>query len=101
MAPVLIVLSPIRLDARLAVARDGGRLLVGGVPLDLAALAGTAPDPEAAPPSPWLAGPVRREGGRMVVPLLLPHGPAAPAATLFPAPVAVEADGPVALPPWG
>ena len=99
MIPVRLHLSPIRLDAGLAVVRDGDRLLVDGLALDLAAL--PEPDPEAEPASPWLAGPLRREGGVVVVPLLLPHGPAAPAGTLFPAPVAADADGPVALPPWG
>jgi hypothetical protein len=49
----------------------------------------------------WIAGDVSRDAdGLLTVPVILPHGPDAPAARRFPAPLLVTADGPVALPPF-
>jgi hypothetical protein len=49
----------------------------------------------------WIAGDVSRDAdGLLTVPVILPHGPDAPEARRFPAPLLVTADGPVALPPF-
>jgi hypothetical protein len=42
----------------------------------------------------------RDADGLLTVPVILPHGPDAPEARRFPAPLLVTADGPVALPPF-
>lgn len=97
---MLITLSPMRRDDRLVLERHGDTLIANGTAADLSGLAEGAELPEGATGCPWILGPVRRRAGRLEVPVLLPHGPGAPAATLFPAPLDLTADGPVALPPW-
>jgi hypothetical protein len=91
-----IVLTPIRSDHRLSVARAGDLLLVDGQAFDVGANPDLGPDD-----CPWLAARVERTTAGLELTLILPHGPDAPAATLFPDPLEVTADGPVALPPWG
>ena len=94
-----IVLFPRRMDAPLVLERRGTVLILNGEPLDLEAAA--AADPGALP-SPWLAGPVTGDAVQgHVVPLVLPHGADAPVQTRFPAPLLLQEDGPVALPPFG
>jgi hypothetical protein len=90
--------SPVRMDAELTLHRDGETLTVNGRRLELSDL------PEGgrlAPACDWLASDITREGGALRLTLILPHGPWAPEATRFPAPVIDPPDGPVALPPWG
>jgi hypothetical protein len=103
---MILTLIPIRMDARLTLVREGETLVVNGERLDLSAATGDAPldlsardgagDPVA--PHPWIVGPVTRREGRLHLAVLLPHGPDAPESARFPAPLALEADGPVALP---
>lgn len=93
--PMILTFCPIRMDAALAVAVRGETLVLNGVVHDLSGIAEGA---AAAVGSPWLAGPVCRVAGVLQVALILPHGPDAPPAVRFPAPVAVTADGPVTLP---
>jgi hypothetical protein len=94
---MLITLSPVRMDATLEARREGEALVLNGERLDFSALAeGTADDGHG---SPWIAGPVLRIDGRLRLELILPHGPDAPAAVLFPAPIVDPADGPLPLPP--
>ena len=56
--------------------------------------------PRSAITSEWILGPVERDenGVLTVYGVVLPHGPNAPKATRFPAPLENVADGPVALP---
>ena len=89
-----ITLSPQRGEAALAVSAEGAALVLNGTAVDLAVY-----DAEAAP-SPWIVGQPRLAEGVWQVALILPHGGDAPPETLFPAPVTVAADGPVALPPY-
>lgn len=94
-----LLLSPARRDDRLRLERRGETLILNGEACDLSTV------PEGGSLSPedlgcaWLGGPVSRSGGRLRVPLILPHGPRAPRETLFPEPIEVTQDGPVALPP--
>lgn len=95
-----IILSPMRSDDRLVVERQGDRLTINGAPVDLSGLAEGASLPEGATGCAHVLGPVRRTGGRLHLTLLLPHGPDAPAETLFPAPLDPVPEGAVPLPPW-
>ena len=85
-----ITLSPIRMDTPLVAVRAGDTLILNGVAHDLGAL------PEG---QTWVAL-AERVAGLWHVVLLLPHGPDAPDQTLYPAPVVIEGDGPVPLPPF-
>ena len=46
----------------------------------------------------WIAGDVTRQGGVLNIPVILPHGAGAAQSVLFPAPLVLSGDGPVALP---
>jgi hypothetical protein len=49
----------------------------------------------------WIAGNVSRDtDGLLTVPVILPHGPNAPAERRFPVPVLANTDGHVTLPPF-
>lgn len=96
-----ITFQPVRHDGELVLERAGDCLTVNGEPFDFAPLPEGDTLPADAVACPWFAGPVRREGGRLFLSLILPHGPGAPAARRFPAPVSVAGDGPVPLPSGG
>lgn len=87
-----IVFSPMRADAGLTVVRTGDILVINGAEVDLATY------DAAAAPDPWIAGQPVQEGGVWQVTLILPHGPDAPEAVRYPAPITVTGDGPVPLP---
>ncbi len=93
-----LILHPTRSDAVLDLARDGDRLVVNGAVLDFAPLPDGASLPRAAISCPWIAGDVRRDGGILQIPIILPIGRDAPPAARFPAPLTVTGDGPVTLP---
>lgn len=95
-----ITFSPARSDARLDLARAGDVLTINGADFDFGPLAEGATLPAEAIDSAWFVGPVERSGGELSVVLLLPHGPDAPEATRFPAPIEVAGDGPIAVPAW-
>jgi hypothetical protein len=96
-----LTFSPVRTDDRLSVEVAGDVLTLNGAVLDFGPLPVGATLPRAAIDCGWIAGDVERDGaGVLTVPLVLPHGPDAPEATLFPVPL-VAGDGPVVLPPHG
>lgn len=94
-----ITFTPVRSDARLALSRAGDRLTLNGEVFDFAPLPDGAVLPPDAIDSDWFPGPVTRVDGHLHVTLILPHGPDAPDATRFPAPLILAEDGPVTLPP--
>lgn len=94
-----ITLSPVRSDTPLSLERQGDRLVFNGDPLDLSPIPEGATLPAAATGCPWIVGEVTRMAGVLHLTLVLPHGPDAPPETLFPAPLLLSQDGPVALPP--
>jgi hypothetical protein len=98
---MILSFSPMRHDTPLEIVRHGDVLVLNGSPLDLTDLPEGAERSAAETGCPWAAGPVRREGGRLHLLLILPHGPFAPVQTLFPARLALDGDGPVPLPPGG
>ena len=80
---------------KLTAAREagpGGIVVINGAEVDLATY------DAAAAPDPWIAGQPVQEGGVWQVTLILPHGPDAPEAVRYPAPITVTGDGPVTLP---
>lgn len=90
-----ITLVPQRRDDSLTLHRAGNVLTINDRPVDLATY-----DADAAPCD-WIVDrPTRGPEGWQVT-LILPHGPMAPPETLFPAPLVLDRDGPVDLPPRG
>ncbi len=98
---MIITLSPMRRDDRLELSVSGSVLILNGTAIDLASY------DHAGAPNPWIASPPAQEGGEWQVTLILPvgqpqldHDPDDPAirAVLFPSPITVTEDGPVALP---
>lgn len=95
-----ITFTPSRRDDMLTLAKAGDTLTINGAVFDFGPLSEGAELPPEAVACAWIAGPVRREGGALHLSLILPHGPNAPEAAKFPAPITVQADGPIALPAY-
>lgn len=91
---------PVEHPTPLTLSRAGDVLTVNGGAFDFGPLADGAILPASAIGSPWFTGPARRTGGEIFLELRLPHAADAPAATRFPAPITLTADGPVVLPPY-
>lgn len=94
-----LILSPVRRDTQLTLERAGDVLTINGEVFDFSDLPEGATLPETAIDSDWFAGPVERTDGALRIHLILPHGVHAPTETLFPRPLTLTGDGPVALPP--
>ena len=94
---MIIHLTPVRMDATLTASVAGDTLTLNGTAYDFGPLAEGATLPREAVPCDWLASDITRQGGEIVLTLLLPHGASAPDAMLHPRPLQA-ADGPVALP---
>lgn len=95
-----ISLSPQLRAAPFAMSVTGDVLEIDGLAYDFTPLGEGDVLPREAVNCPWLVSDVARDGGQVTLTLILPHGPNAPAATLFPAPITVAEDGPVSLPPF-
>lgn len=93
-----ITLSPIRADFDLHLEREGEILVINGQRIDCTALAdgqsiealGLSCEP--------LVTDIVAEGAALHLTVLLPHGPDAGEAVLFPAPLVLSEDGPAQLP---
>jgi len=96
-----ISFSPVRGDAPLELSVTGEVLTVNGLTLDLSVIPDGATLPQAAVACDLLASDIERVAGQLQLKLLLPHGPEAPEATRWPAPITISSDGPVNLPPFG
>jgi hypothetical protein len=88
-----------RHDQPLALSRTGDTLMLNGESFDLSAIPEGATLPRAAVACDWLASDIERVNGQLHLTLILPHGPNAPAQTMFPAALHLTGDGPVELPP--
>ena len=103
---MIISLTPVRKDATLTLHRAGDVLTVNGTPYDFGPLPEGGLLPRDAVGCDWIASDVTRTDGALHLTLILPHGPipwpVPPEAepVLFPAPIHVTADGPVALPEY-
>jgi hypothetical protein len=93
-----ITLNPIRSDATLTLHRTGDVLAIDGVAFDLAPLPEGGILPRGALDCAALAGDITRQGGRLHLALMLPHGAQADAEVLFPAALEPDGDGPVPVP---
>ncbi|MEW5621396.1 tail fiber assembly protein [Pseudomonas putida] len=95
---MIIKLSPGLSDHTLSVSRLGDMLTLNRVALDFTQLPEGATLPAEAVSSEWVLDPIKREGGKLIVSLRLPHSIEAPQSALFPADIIDPPDGPVALP---
>ncbi|MNH11680.1 tail fiber assembly protein [Pseudomonas putida] len=83
---------------QLAVWKNGEQLNINGLAIDLANLAEGSILPATAINSPWLAAPIERVGGELVLTLYLPNGPDSTEAERFPNDLVDVADGLVEMP---
>lgn len=95
-----ITLTPQRRNQPLTLHRAADVLTLNGEVFDFGPLAEGAILPRAALDSDWFAADIERKGGALHLALFLPHGAEAPEETLFPAPLTLDRDGPVDLPPY-
>ncbi|URD40642.1 tail fiber assembly protein [Pseudomonas sp. BYT-5] len=95
---MIIKLSPGLSDNTLSVSRLGDMLTLNNVALDFAQLPEGATLPAEAVSSEWVLDPIKREGGKLIVSLRLPHALDAPQSALFPDDIIDPPDGPVTLP---
>jgi hypothetical protein len=94
---VIVDLIPVRSSETLTLARAGAdALVINGEALDFAPLPEGAVLPPGATGCDFVLGPVTRIDGALRLTLRLPHTEAAPG--FAPAPLVLDADGPVALP---
>ncbi|AYN17439.1 hypothetical protein CHR29_20685 [Pseudomonas monteilii] len=83
---------------QLAVWKNGEQLNINGLTIDLASLVEGASLPANAIGSAWVAGPIQRVGGQVVLTLFLPNSPESTEAERFPRDLVDVPDGRVALP---
>jgi len=96
---MIITFTPVRRDEQLVVSLVGEVLNVNGTVLDFSGLAEGAHLSGADLGCDWLASDAVRIDAEVHLTLILPHGPRAPCETLFPQPLHITRDGPVAVPP--
>lgn len=92
-----INLFPQRSDSPLTLHRSGDKLIVNGETFDFSELAEGDIQPAEELGCDFLIGEIARIEGTLRLSLILPHGPDAPQAALFPAPLNLSGDGPVDL----
>lgn len=93
-----ITFTPVRRDDTLSLAKSGDVLSINGEAFDLSGIPEGATLPREAVACDLLASDIERQGGELRLTLILPHGANAPQDTLFPQPITVTADGPIAVP---
>ena len=95
---VEITLTPMRLDTRLTLEKQGDTLIINGEGFDLSDIPDGAVLPRHAVICDWLASGIERTGDTVYLTLILPHGPNAPIETLYPQGITIALDGPITLP---
>lgn len=93
-----ILLSPMRSDDVLAMARAGDVLTINGEAFDLSGIPEGASLPASAVKTPWLTGEIHRQDGQLVLTVIMPHGANPPRDVAFPEPLLDVPDGPIQLP---
>ena len=96
-----ITLSPVRAESPRDLTRRGDTLVVDGETFDFGFIEEGSVLPCDAVGGNWLLSDVERKDGILHLTVMLPHGKNAPQETLFPVPLHVTTDGPIALPPYG
>lgn len=94
-----ISFTPTRMETQLTVSIEGDSLTLNGERFDFSPVQEGDILPQEAVSCEWLASVVTREGGRITLTLVLPHGANAPEETRFPAPIFAAPDGPLPIPP--
>lgn len=99
---MIINMTPIRLERPQPVVTVAGDVItIDGDAIDLTQLPEDGVLPHGAVDSPWvIENDITRTDGEISLTMLLPIGPNASEASRFPAPIIVDADGPVVLPPY-
>jgi hypothetical protein len=82
----------------LKVSKRSDVLTINGQRLDFRPVTEGATLPQAAIDCPWIAGDVTRIDGQLTVTILIPYGPGATNAVLFPQDIVDPADGNLELP---
>lgn len=95
---MIIKLSPVRVDQRMRVSRQGDTLTINGLALDFTKLPDGGTLPAQAIGCSDLVGPVERINGKVVLTLRFAHGAHAPDEARFPANIVDPPAGPVPLP---
>lgn len=95
---MIISLYPQRRDDTMTLARSGDILTINGTSYDFSGVTDGMLLPREVIDCEFIAGDVKREGGVLSVPLILPHGPNPPEHVAYPDAISVTTDGPVALP---
>lgn len=95
---MIIKISPVRMDAELAVAVSGDVLIVNGVTYDFGPLPDGAVLPADAIGCSWIGQPVERVAGELIITLTMPHGPDASEALRFPVDIINPPNGELRLP---
>ncbi|SNR72374.1 hypothetical protein [Puniceibacterium sediminis] len=96
-----LTLIPLRHDTPLIAERHGDVLTLNGKIHDFSTLPEGGELSAETLGSPWIPEQVRRRDGVLHLVLLIPHGADAPAISRYPAPLTLEQDGPLDLPPYG
>lgn len=93
-----INLSPMRCEQALSLSKSGRVLNINGENFDFSQMNDGDTLPSSAINSEWFVGDVRQESGEIEITLMLPLPANFSAEQLFPIPLVITADGPVALP---
>lgn len=96
---MFITLSPIRAEGTLSLSRFADVLWIDGVAFDFSSLAEGEVLSRDTIGCDRLLADVQRRDGRLHLTILFPHGANPPEEARFPAPIIVDADGPIPLPP--
>lgn len=95
---MIIKLSPVRHDDVLTVFKNGDALIVNGELLDFTPLPEGATLPATAISNQWVSGEVTREGGELIITLILPIPQNYSQEQAFPVPLSNLRDGVVEFP---
>lgn len=95
---MIINLSPQRRDDTLTIIKVGDLLTINGEQYDFSSLPDGATIRAEDIGCPWLVGDAERRDGKVVLTVLLPHGPNSPQHVAFPSPIIDPPDGEIVLP---
>ena len=95
---MILQLSPQRRDDLLTLKRTGDKLTINGTVFDFSQLTEGQTLPREAIDNEFICGDVTRTDGKLIIPILLPHGAEASHEARFPEPITLTTDGQVVLP---
>jgi hypothetical protein len=95
---MIIKFSPVRVDKKLEITKNGDTLTINGIPYDFSQLPNGATLPREAIDCEWIVSDINRINGEIELTILLPHGANASHEARFPEPIIKNDDGQVVLP---